>query len=329
MKKFLTVNFGCRVNSAELNQLSQKYIDLGYIPDKNNPDLILINTCAITKKGEYESLSKIKNLQSKFPNAKIIATGCADLTKLKNIEIITKDNLPSTYDHQIKDKFSHTNRYLLRVQSGCTAMCSYCIVPYRRPKLWSIPINEAVNIVNQAVTDGYEEVIITGVNLNQYLSGLSNLLEALLTDTKIKLISFGSLPLLCIDQKFIKLLENNRVSHFLHIPLQSGSDNILKLMNRNYNVAKIKETFSLLRNVSFGTDIIVGFPGETESDFQDTINLCKELNFQKIHVFRFSPRSETLARELFLKSPKLSKEIIKQRSTLLRQLSSEAQQFDG
>jgi len=322
-KSFLAVNFGCRVNSAEINQLSQKYINLGYIPNKNNPDLIIINTCAITKKGEYESLSKIKKLQSKYPNAKIIVTGCANLSKLINVEIISKDNLPVSYTHHIKDKFSQTNRYLLRVQSGCTAMCSYCIVPYRRPKLWYLPISDAIKIVNQAIADGYQEVIITGINLNQYTPGLSNLLEALLTRTSIPLISFGSIPLLSIDSKFISLVSSYvlRVSSYLHIPLQSGSDKILKLMNRNYNVEKIKKIFSKLNNFTLGTDIIVGFPDETNSDFEATYNLCKTINFQKIHVFRYSPRPGTPARNLFLNSPKIPKEIIKSRSFKLRQLT--------
>jgi len=335
MKKILTVNFGCRVNSAESNLITQKYLDLGYIPDKNNPDLIVINTCAVTKKGEYESISKIKDLQHKFPKAKIIATGCANLSKLKNIQIISKDNLPFSYTPTIKDKFSHTHRYLLRIQTGCTADCSYCIVPSRRTNLWSLPISEAVNIVN--TIPSYQEVIITGVNLNQYTPGLSNLLEALLTQTKIPLISFGSIPLLCIDSKFISLITNYslRITNYLHIPIQSGSDKILKLMHRPYNVKKIKAIFSSLKQINppllvkggdlrggliFGTDIIVGFPTETDSDFQQTYKLCQQIGFSKIHVFRFSPRPGTSALKLFKDSPKISNLEKISRSQLLRSL---------
>ncbi|MCX6726947.1 MAG: radical SAM protein [Candidatus Shapirobacteria bacterium] len=349
MKKILTVNFGCRVNSAELNQLTQKYINDGFTPlvkegqGRLSPDLIVINTCAVTKKGEYESISKIKDLQQKFPQAKIFATGCADLSKLKNVKIISKNNLPAFYTPQVKDKFSHTNRYLLRIQTGCTAFCSYCIVPYRRPHLWSLPINEAISIVNHIPT--YQEIIITGVNLNQYTPSLSNLLEALLIQTKIPLISFGSVPLLCIDKNFINLYEkySDRLSHFLHIPIQSGSDKILKLMNRPYNVKKTKEIFSLLKTpffqggvpdlpagrhggrggLNFGTDIIVGFPTETDSDFQQTYNLCQQLGFSKLHVFRFSPRPNTPALKLFKDSPKISNLEKISRSQKLRSLISQ------
>jgi len=367
--KFKSINFGCRVNAAETNQLSQQLIDQGYVFDDNNPDTIIVNTCAITKKGEYESISKIKKLIADNPNIKIIATGCANLDKLKGIKNVTilknidKDKIIKSYSPDISDKFSHTNRYLLKVQSGCTQNCTFCIVPTRRPTLNYLSIDDAVNTVNSALQNGYTEVIITGVNLAQYFPGFSNLVEALLNKTKIKLISFGSVPLLCIDDKFIKLLENNRVSKFLHIPLQSGSDKILKLMHRPYNKEKIVEVFNKLKsinsinfplpvkggvrggfdkklgikgglnnksgiegNLTFGTDIIVGFPTETDADFQQTYDLCQSIGFSKIHVFKYSPRPDTPARELFLKSQKISKSELSMRSSQLRKLSSPTDQ---
>ena len=249
MKTFKSINFGCRVNAAETNQLSQQLIDSGYIFDDKNPDTIIVNTCAITKKGEYESISKIKKLIKDNPKIKIIATGCANLDKikdLKNITIVPKTDINLIYTSKINDKFSYTHRYLLKVQSGCTQNCTFCIVPSRRPTLNSLSIKNAIDTINSTKT--YKEVIITGVNLAQYLPGFSNLVEALLTQTKIKLISFGSVPVLCIDDKFIKLLQNDRVSHFLHIPIQSGSDKILKLMHRPYDKNKIINIFNKLKN---------------------------------------------------------------------------------
>ena len=329
MPTFKSINFGCRVNAAETNQLSQQLIDQGFIFNDQNPDTVIVNTCAITKKGEYESISKIKKLIKDNPKIKIIATGCANLDKLKgikNISIVSKTDINLIYTPQIKDKFSHTNRYLLKVQSGCTQNCTFCIVPSRRSTLNFLSIDDAINTVNSALQNGYTEVIITGVNLAQYLPGLSNLVEELLNKTKIKLISFGSVPLLCIDDKFIKLLNNNRVSHFLHIPLQSGSDKVLKLMNRPYDKNKIIKTFDDLRSksydLSFGTDIIVGFPTETDADFQETYDLCQSLGFSKIHVFKYSPRPDTPARDLFLQSEKISKTELSRRSSQLRKLSS-------
>lgn len=354
MPTFSAINFGCRVNAAETNQLSQQLIDQGYTLNKNNPDVVIVNTCAITKKGEYESISKIKKLIKDNPKLKIIATGCANLSAVegKNVTVlknIDKDKIKQSYSPKISDKFSHTHRYLLKIQSGCTQNCTFCIVPTRRPTLNFLSIDDAIKTINTAVKNGYTEVIITGVNLTQYLPGLSNLVEALLTKTKIKLISFGSVPLLCIDEKLINLYQKNssRLSHFLHIPIQSGSNKILSLMHRPYNKKKIINTFKLLSSplvkggtegglknkvgvgggFSFGTDIIVGFPTENNHDFQQTYDLCQKIGFSKIHVFKYSPRPNTPARDLFLKSEKISKAELSRRSSLLQKLSSPIDQF--
>lgn len=345
-KTFLSVNFGCRVNMAETNQWSQTLIDQGLTPSKeNSPDIVLVNTCAITKKGEKESLNKIKFLSHQYPQSHIYITGCANFDKIKNIPNLTifkndqkeqlLDHLKSLYTSQIGDKFSHTHRYLLKVQSGCTQFCSYCIVPFKRNYLWSLPIKDAVKTVNQAINDGYQEVIITGVNLDQYEHGFSNLVEALLKETDIKLISFGSIPINCIDQKFLDLLStfNSRLSHFLHIPIQSGSDKILSLMHRPYSKSDIVRKINLIKNISLsskgevakqqrdfqiGTDIIVGFPTETDQDFQETLDLCQQIGFSKIHTFPFSPRPDTKARIIFETSPKTPKEKLKERSQKIR-----------
>jgi len=334
-KTFLTINFGCRVNAAEINQLAQSYLNQGFAPFSQgeppggSPSVIIVNTCSVTKKGDIESLSRIRILRRQYPNTQIIATGCARLEKIKDLPQITilnnnqKNQLSSLYTANIKDKFSHTHRYLLKIQSGCTQMCTYCIVPYRRPQLWSLPLDTAVKTVQQAVVDGYQEVIITGVNIEQYSPKLSNLLEKLLEQTNIQLISFGSIPVNCIDDKFIQLLEKYqfRIKNFLHIPIQSGSDKILKLMHRPYSRQKILKVFYDLQsnnhNLIFGTDIIVGFPQETEDDFKETLDLCRQIGFKKIHSFKFSPRPHTAARTFWQKS-KVDPQITKKRQTLLR-----------
>lgn len=336
MKKFHSLNFGCRVNAAETNQWAQKMVDQGYVPSSTNPDIILVNTCAITKKGEYESVFAIKKLISENPHAKIFISGCADLSEFSefpNVNIFSNPekeklllDLDCAYTSKISDKFSHTHRFLLKVQSGCTAFCTYCTVPLKRPYTWSLPIKSAVKTIKSTIIDGYKEVIVTGVNLTQYTPGFSNLVEALLTQTDIPLISFGSIPLLCIDDKFISLLKKypHRLSRFLHVPLQSGSNKILKLMNRPYNQQTILSTFSKLKNINnlaFGTDIIVSFPGETEDDFQETLSVCRQIGFQKIHTFRYSPRPGTKARELHQTLPKISKLESKRRSLLIRSLN--------
>ncbi len=338
-KTFLAINFGCRVNMAETNQWSQILINNGFIPfikEEGRLDLILINTCSITKKGEKESLNKVKSLHQKYPDAKIYVTGCANFEKIKNISHVfiyqnnqkedLLKNLKCSYSPDIKDKFSHTNRFLLKIQSGCSQFCSYCIVPFKRPKIWSLSIQDAVETVKKAVDDGYQEVIITGVNIDQYQYDFSDLIKNLLDQTNIKLISFGSIPLNCINDKFINLLStfNFRLSNFLHIPIQSGSDKILKLMNRPYTkkdiLKRIKNLKFKIKNLKLGTDIIVGFPTETDQDFQETLTLCQKIGFSKIHTFKYSSRPSTKAKIIHDTNPKISKETLRLRSRQIRDL---------
>jgi len=328
-KTFLAVSFGCRVNAAETNQLSQFLLSQKLTPTTNTPDLVIINTCSVTAKANIESLGKIRSLRRQYPHALIIVTGCADTKNIKTLKnIIFLSNsakekllkpLHSSYSPKIKDKFSHTHRFILKIQSGCNHFCSYCIVPYRRPTVWSLPINSAIKTVNQAITDGYREIIITGTNLELYQPGLSNLLEALLTKTKIPLISFGSLPLNCIDDKFLSLITDYRLqfTNYFHVPTQSGSNKILKLMNRPYDNLKIKKLIEncklKIENLSLGTDIILGFPGETDADFQETYDLCQKIGFSKIHLFKFSPRPGTAAAKLALQYPRISPSVLSSR----------------
>lgn len=346
---FKIITFGCRVNAAESNQLGQLLIDNGFTrarPNQHTNDLFIINTCAVTQKGEYESTAKIRHLLKLHPLSFVVVTGCAAASlKLVHPNLFALTNgekellleaLNGSYSPKIADKYTSYRRFLLKVQSGCSSNCSYCVVPVRRPSLKSLPIDMAVKTVNKAVQDGYREIIITGVNLAQYTPGLSNLLEALLTKTQIPLISFGSLPLLCIDKRFIQLItvHGSRFTKFLHVPLQSGSNRILKLMRRPYTHSQILTIFNKLKNINappflkgedrggfkFGTDIIVGFPSESEEDFQQTYDLCKSLSFAKIHIFRFSPRPSTKAWDLNQKFP-VRPQDINTRSRLLHSIS--------
>ena len=344
-KTFEIFSFGCRVNAAEINQLSEIFVENGF-KKTNKASIFLVNTCAITKKGEVESLSKIRVIQRQFPKAKIITTGCANFQKIPNIFYFNNknkekilDKLYAYYSPKIGDKYTPYRRFLLKVQSGCTQNCTYCIVPQKRPYLFSLPIDQAIQTIKKIEKD-YDEIIITGVNLIQYKYGFSNLIKKILEETNIKLISFGSIPLNCIDNKFIQLLDNPRLSNFLHIPIQSGSSRILKLMHRPYDRKKIIETFKKIKNsvaplskgatplggaegFDFGTDVIVGFPTETKKDFNDTLNLCTKIGFKKIHTFRYSPRPNTEAQKLFENSEKINSEELKKRSFLIRNLTSQ------
>jgi len=346
-KHFISLFFGCRVNAAESNHISQLLIDKGLKPitetDNHIPSLIIVNTCSITQKGENESLRKIKSLNKIYPQAIIIITGCASITSLpKNKNFYFLNNIAKkkllnqntlTYSPKVKDSLSKSHRYLLNVQVGCNQFCSYCIVPYKRQQLWSLPVKDAIIQTKKAIDLGFTEIIITGVNLEKYTPGLAKLTTSLLQNTSVPLISFGSVPLNCIDDNFLDLIKNYklRIKNFLHIPIQSGSDKILKLMNRPYTKSQILQTIHKLKNISivkgrypkgerglnFGTDIIVGFPTETEADFQDTFNLCQSIGFSKIHTFRYSPRPGTASSKLPQTVSKKTKKLRSQQIRLL------------
>lgn len=312
-KTFLTVSFGCRVNAAETNQLAQIMLDQKYIPwsaGQGTPTVVIVNTCAVTQKAKRQSLQKIRSLQRQYPNATFMLTGCANLqhfTHLPNTTVITNPQkhhqlqTHQSYTPDIKDKFSRSHKYLLRIQSGCNHFCSYCIVPYRRADVWSLPIPDAVLLTQKAQALGYRELILTGINLDLYQPTLPKLLEALLSQTTIPLISFGSLPPNSLTPKLIKLFATypTRLKPFFHIPLQSGSNSLLNRMNRPYNRAKILSIIqSIKANLSdpfIGVDIIVGFPGESNLDFQETVTLLKQVTPDKVHIFPFSPRPGTRA----------------------------------
>ncbi|RLC35318.1 hypothetical protein DRH14_01220 [Candidatus Shapirobacteria bacterium] len=339
---FFAYNFGCRVNASETNHLSQIFLDYSFrthnSSDLQPPDVVLVNTCAITNKGEKESLRLVNSIHRRYPHSHIIATGCANLKNLKpNPQIHALSNLNKSmildstnnypYAIHVPDKLSQYRRYLLKIQSGCNQFCSYCIVPYRRSKLWYLPIKQAIDQVNQAHHLGFQEIIITGVNLDLYTPKLSNLLQQLLQKTKIPLFSFGSIPINSINSQFISLLRQypNRISNFLHIPIQSASSKILKLMNRPYNQPQVIKTFQSLQpipNLSFGTDVLVAFPGETDQDFQQTYQFCQQTKFKKIHTFVYSPRPQTQALKLVKQHSPISTSVAKQRSKLIRDLVS-------
>ena len=339
-KTFISIFFGCRVNAAESNQLSQLIIDQGFTPlnhlSNHLNGLVLINTCSITQKGENESLRKIKSLIRQFPKSTFVITGCVSQQKIppsKKIIFLSNqakrhilEKLNPIYTHQIIDKLSLSDKYLLNVQTGCNHFCTYCIVPYKRHQLWSLPIDQAIDQINRTHKLGFKQLIITGTNLDLYTPGLSNLIEVILKQTTIPKISFGSIALNCIDKKFIELLKTHpdRFINFLHVPLQSCSNSVLKNMNRPYTQKHIISTFSKLKKIKslkFGTDIIVGFPGETDKDFQQTYELCQSIGFSKIHTFRYSPRPDTTS--IKLKLTKVNNLTKKHRSQKILSLTSQ------
>ncbi len=318
--KYMTVNLGCRLNQAELTSLESVFNQAGCLYDKNQPQVIIVNTCAVTAKAEKESRQRLRRLKKLYPQAVVVAWGCGAQRWLKDkavdwrswgIDYIygndNKDQHPLQFlkikpgqtlskpkpsNHKVNSAqlISRVRRFI-KIQDGCRRYCTYCIIPYTRPEPASKSIQQVVAEIKRAEKDGVKEVVLTGVDISAYgqdgngrqnnwyqvsSQGLEDLTKTILDKTVVSRIRFGSINPVSFTPSFIDLFRNNpRLMPHLHISLQSGSDKILKLMNRGYSREQFRQTISRLRSavpdILISTDIVVGFPGETESDFNDTV----------------------------------------------------------
>lgn len=213
-------------------------------------------------------------------------------------------------DMEIK-KYEHNHRAFVKIEDGCNNFCSYCIIPYVRGRVRSKDFNTCLIEFNDIALNGHKEIVLSGIHTGQYNSNgkrLSDLINEISKIDQIKRIRLSSVEITELDDGMMKIIENNPkfVSH-LHIPLQSGCNKILKLMNRKYDLDyftnKVNEIRKYRKDISLTTDVIVGFPGESEEDFLETYNYCKSIGFAKIHVFPYSDRNGTVASRMENKVP--------------------------
>jgi len=321
--KAVVFTLGCKVNSCESDSLIKGLFDLGYEVSNNLEfaDLYIINTCAVTNEAEKKSRQAISRARKFNKNAKIIVTGCAsekspeDFLSKENVKLVTgakakgkilnmldEEGLKiSTFDSEYDELLPVKNMYIrayIKIQDGCNNFCSYCIIPYLRGRSRSRKI---ASIVKEVQETNAQEIVLTGINISSYNDNgkrLIDLLEALKNTTKR--IRLGSLEENIIDDNLLKTLKTmkNFAPHF-HLSLQSGSDNILKDMNRKYTTTEFLHKCKLIKkyfeNSAITTDVISGYPTETEQDFENTINFIQEAEFSQIHCFSFSKRTGTKA----------------------------------
>ena len=213
-------------------------------------------------------------------------------------------------DMEIK-KYVHHHRAFIKIEDGCNNFCSFCIIPYVRGRVRSKDFNKCIMEINDLSLSDHKEIVLSGIHTGQYNSNgkrLSDLINKISENKLIKRIRLSSVEIVELDEGMMDVIRNNKsfVSH-LHIPLQAGSDKILKLMNRRYDkkyfLNKVNEIRSINPNISLSTDVIVGFPGETEEDFKETLDFCKKIRFSKIHVFPYSDRTGTVASTMKDKVP--------------------------
>jgi threonylcarbamoyladenosine tRNA methylthiotransferase MtaB len=365
--KFFILTLGCRLNQAESQELEDKLLSLGCqkAETPKEADLVVVNTCVVTRKAERETRKTLRRLRRENPKAKLIASGCwvNKVDQFGGIKVEEVDEMIKNEEKwemaegltlnaqggDIYKKIKQINgRALIKIQAGCHNQCTYCLPTLVRGPSISRSVDKVVKNVKEAVARGAVEVVLTGQNVSQYNDNGKtwiNLVEAVLKETDIKLIRLGSVSPDLVERlstsdgvtqsllrgetgaQLVKLYQGvgkNRLARHLHLSLQSGSNRILKKMNRKYTTEQFTEVVDKLRQwvdgINITTDIIVGFPGETEDDFQRTLDFCREMKFGKIHIFRYSPRKGTLAFKKREEWGRVNSKIKKERSKKLHQL---------
>ena len=330
-------SLGCKVNIYESEYIERllKDNDFEIVSFDDEADIYIVNTCSVTNEADRKSRKVIRRARKNNPSSIVVAMGCytqirgnyisdvADIVignkdKSKIVELINevirdKNKINNIYDLSYEvnfedmeiSKFDNHTRAFVKIQDGCNAFCTYCIIPYTRGNIRSKKPENVIKEISNLVRNGYKEIVLTGIHTGKYGYDLENVsLESLLYDlVKIKglyRMRLSSIEINEITDGIMDLIKNNKIiaSH-LHIPIQSGSNKILKLMNRRYNkeffINKVMEIKKLREDISITTDLIVGFPGENEDDFKETIDTIDKIGFTKIHVFPYSKRDNTKA----------------------------------
>ena len=331
MNKVAFITLGCKVNQYETNAMIQKFIEQGYniVEHTKKADIYIINTCTVTNMSDRKSRQMLRRVKDLNPHAIVVACGCyaqiakEELKKIEEIDLIVKyiekyidekKQIQSTEDVMQTREFvdfgnvtyTEKTRAVIKVQDGCDRFCSYCIIPYARGRVRSRRPESVISEIKNIAKKGIKEVVITGIHVASYGKDfkedyrLINLLEEINKIDGIERIRLGSIEPLLIDEEFIlRLTKLEKICHHFHLSLQSGCDETLKRMNRRYTIKQFGKIVNLLRenynDVILTTDIIVGFPGETEEEFNKTYEFLKKIKFYKMHVFKYSKRKGTKA----------------------------------
>ncbi len=353
--KLKTVTLGCKVNQYETEFLREGLLGIGYADAQEGQpaDLCVVNTCTVTAQGDAKSRQVIRRMARENPAAKIVVMGCyatrapEEVARLPNVtEVLTdKRELPDLLGRfGVTDVptgisgFGRRHRAYVKVQDGCLLRCSFCIIPHVRPQLASRPEEHIVDEVSRLVANGYREVVLTGIHLGHYgvelnrgraksewvrLSTLLARMAELPGDFRIRLSSIEATE---VTKELIDVMASypERIAPHLHISMQSGSDGVLRRMRRRWGRQRFIDRCRLvqerLERPAITTDIIVGFPGETEGEFQETLDAAREVGFSKIHIFPFSARRGTPAATF---ADQLSQELKHERLARLAEVEAE------
>lgn len=351
MKTCAFITLGCKVNQYETQAIRESLAAKGFV--EANPeqaaDLYVINTCTVTSVSDEKSRQHIKKVRRKNPCATVVVTGCyaeADAETIKKMEdvdyvitkaeeahlaeIICRDTVhrvptqESVYNLKISHFAGHTKAFL-KIEDGCDMYCSYCIIPYVRGGIKSRRPQDILDEAKRLIQNGYKEIILTGIHLGAYgrdAQGNHRLLDVIHMLSNLpglERLRLSSIEVNEITNDLIDLVaDTKKVCPHFHVPLQSGDDFILKRMNRKYTASQYVEVLDNIRSKidlpSFTTDVMVGFPGEKDVHFGNTVELCKKAGFNRMHIFSFSAREGTPAAKM---PDHCQPKIIKQRKAML------------
>lgn len=350
--KIVVFTLGCKVNQYESDGLIFTLKEMGHevYTTLEPADVYILNSCAVTNEAEKKSRQTIAKFKELNPNAKILVCGCASQKNAKqfadisgvtfvsgtvnknalaynlNKQGVVVEDLPLSYNEEYVVVPSKTRAHI-KIQDGCNNFCSYCIIPYLRGRSRS---RDMVSIIKEidALSKSVKEIVITGINITDYkIDGkpaFNMLLEQLKPYKNVR-FRLGSIEQGLISEEFIKALKNINICPHFHLSLQSGSNTVLKRMNRKYSQSEFYKTVQLLRkyfdNPCITTDIIVGFPEESEKEFKETYNFAQKVGFYNMHIFPYSVRSGTVAEKMSQVDGNVKKERVKQLAMLNKKLN--------
>lgn len=326
---------GCKLNQAESEEMARRFAAAGYcvVEFDDVADVYVINTCSVTHIADRKSRQLIRQARRANPEAIVVATGCyaevapqevgrtecVDLVvgngdKAHIVDLVDRDRLlrRSVSSAEVGAGLSagmSRTRALLKIQEGCNKFCAYCIVPLARGRECSKPADEVIAEVRRLVADGRKEIVLTGVNIGAYgcdrsdsTPTLFDLVRRIIEETSLPRLRLSSIEPEDFDPRLLSLMDGHRLARHVHLPLQSGSDQVLRLMRRRYSSEWFERLVDRIReevpDVAVTTDIIVGFPGEGDREFHQTLDLARRVAFAGIHVFKYSARRGTRAAQL-------------------------------
>ncbi len=347
-------SLGCKLNQAEIEDLARQLEAAGYrlVSPGEKADIYILNTCTVTHIADRKSRHLLRLAHRRNPAGRIVAIGCyahrapGELNRIEEVELVLDNDRKADLASLLKKTDalspavpgaakspgidSRRTRAFLKIQDGCRNYCAFCIVPYVRTREESVPVERVIAQVKERVAAGYREVVLTGTEIGTYSCdgiNLAGLLERILKEAGIKRLRLSSLQPMEITERFVRLWQDPRMCPHFHLSLQSGSDAVLKRMKRRYNTAEYRRAVDLIResvpDVAVTTDVIVGFPGETEAEFLETMDFCRQIRFARIHVFPFSLRPGTAAADM---PGQISDAVKKERNQQMLALAKESVQ---